>query len=63
MQTITELMGKQKDKSPTSFHENGETFTGPKEIANIFQVYFVNIGKSITQAIPGSIKSSTPLLA
>ena len=51
-------MGKKKDRVPTSFHENGETFTDPTVIADKFNDYFVNIGQSISRSIPGSIKSS-----
>ena len=56
-QTINELIGKKKDRFPSSFQDNGEIFTDPVDISNKFNEYFVNIGESFSRKIPRSMKS------
>ena len=56
-QTINKLLGKKKSTIPSSFNDNGQTYTDPKDIANKFNEYFINIGKLTSHSIPRSVKS------
>lgn len=56
--TINELLGKKKSQIPKTFQCNGKLFTEPIEITNQFINYFINIGKTVSHAVPQSIHSS-----
>ena len=51
--TINELLNKTKRKSklPTSFSDNEKKIDAPKEIADKFNDYFVNVGPSLAKKI------------
>lgn len=51
---INEIINKKKSKAeiPDSFKENEEIISQPKEIANKFNEYFVNVGPNLADKIP-----------
>ena len=54
--TINDTLSRNKNKHdlPSTFHYNGLTLTNPKEIANLFNVYFAGIGDKLASEIKTS---------